>query len=33
VTGHSRLGLRLFRRRKGVDTPPSSSSSEGTANA
>jgi hypothetical protein len=31
VTGHSRLGLRLFRRRKGVDTPPSSS--EGTVNA
>ena len=30
VTGHGRLGLRLFRRRKGVETPPSSS--EGTAN-
>lgn len=31
VTGQGRLGLRLFRRRKGVHTPPSSS--EGTANA
>ena len=31
VTGQGRLGLRLFRRRKGVDTPPSSS--EGTVNA
>jgi len=31
VTGQGRLGLRLFRRRKGMDTPPSSS--EGTANA
>lgn len=31
VTGQGRLGLRLFRRRKGVDTPPSSS--EGTTHA
>jgi hypothetical protein len=31
LTGQNRLGLRLFRRRRGVDTPPSSS--EGTVNA
>ena len=31
TTGQGRLGLRLFRRRKGVDTPPSSS--EGTVNS